>query len=176
MARRPRFDYRHRGFSVTELLVTIGVVALLVSISVPLYETFQERARKARCISNLRNIHAGLLGYLTDKGHWPQMEEDKYDFTEKQFFEFWVDATEPYGCGEDAWACPSDRALDRLSPQKRKTYIGSYVTTRFDKKAQTPLRWNQPWVIERGDFHGQGQHILLPDGSVQSALNPFHGR
>lgn len=173
---KPRCDSRRRGFTVTELLVTIGVIALLASLTVPLYESFRERARKAKCISNLRNIHTGLLGYVTDKGRWPQMEEDKYKFTEEEFFQFWVDATEPYGCGEDSWVCPSDRALERLSPQKRKTYFGSYVTTRFDDKPQTPFRWNQPWTMERGNFHGQGQHILLPDGSVHSALNPFHGR
>lgn len=53
---------------------------------------------------------------------------------------------------------------------------GSYIVTRFDKMAQTPFRWNQPWAMERGNFHRTGSHVLMPDGSVNSTRNPFYGR
>ncbi|MEM6915899.1 MAG: hypothetical protein AAF491_04960 [Verrucomicrobiota bacterium] len=169
----PRRDF---GFTVVEFVVTLGVVALLAVILVPSLETFRERARKVTCISHMRAIHSGLLGYTTDKGHWPQMEEDKFDFGEEEFFEFWIEETIPYGLSEDTWVCPSDRALERRLNVDKIKYFGSYIVTRFDKKPQTPYRWNQPWAMERGDFHGQGAHILLPDGSVHSSRNPFSGR
>lgn len=164
------------GFTVVELLVTLAVVGLLAVVLVPSFETFRERARKAKCMSHMRTIHAGLLAYTTDKGQWPQMEKDKYDFTEEQFFEFWVESTKPYGLNEDTWVCPSDRALERMVNEDRIKYFGSYVVTRFDERAQTPFRWNHPWAMERGDFHGQGAHILMPDGSIHSSRNPFSGR
>ncbi|MEM1441576.1 MAG: type II secretion system protein [Verrucomicrobiota bacterium] len=159
-----------------ELIVGIGVVALLAAILVPSLETFRERARKAKCISNLRAIHNGLLSYTMDKGHWPQMEDDKFDFGEEEFFGFWIEETKAYGLSEETWVCPSDRALERRLNEDKIRYFGSYVVTRFDKKAQTPFRWNNPWVMERGDLHGQGAHILMPDGSVHSSRNPFSGR
>lgn len=164
------------GFTLVELLVTIGIIALLAAVSAPLLETFRAKARKAKCITHLRTIHAGLLGFHTDKGHWPQMEEGRFDFKEDEFFEFWVRSTEPYGVSRDTWTCPSDKQLEHMSKRERDQYIGSYVTTRFDKKAQTPFRWNQPWVMERGNFHGRGSHMLLPDGSVHDTSNPFYGR
>ncbi|MCG8602926.1 MAG: type II secretion system GspH family protein [Verrucomicrobiales bacterium] len=164
------------GFTLVELMVTIGIIALLLAVSAPLLESFRAKARKAKCISHLRTIHSGLLGYTTDKGHWPQMEEDRFDFDENEFFEFWVTVTEPYGVSRDTWVCPSDKKLEYLPKRERDKYIGSYVTTRFDDKAQTPFRWNQPWVMERGNFHGKGSHMLLPDGSVHDTSNPFYGR
>ncbi len=165
-----------RAITLLELLVAVAIGALLIGLSVPLAETFKKRARKAKCISHLRSIHAGLFAYVSDHGHWPQMEEDRYDFTEDEFFGFWVRATEPYGLNRETWICPADRSYLFLPKSERKKYAGSYVVTRFDKAPSTPFRWNQPWAMERGDFHGKGAHMLMPDGSIQDSQNPFYGR
>lgn len=53
------------GFTLAELLVTIGIIALLAAVSAPLLESFRAKARKAKCISHLRTIHSALLGYVT---------------------------------------------------------------------------------------------------------------
>ncbi|MEM9283946.1 MAG: hypothetical protein AAGA96_19160 [Verrucomicrobiota bacterium] len=168
----------HQGATLLEILVVVGIVGLLLTVTIPSYEAFQARARKAKCISHLRLIHAGFVGHLTDKGYWPQMEEGKVDFTEEEFFGFWVDALEPYGVNEEAWICPSDRRQERLLTAREgiDEPMGSYVISRFDDKPQTPFRWNQPWALERGNFHGKGSHMLLPDGSVSDSQNPFYGR
>lgn len=171
-----KLSSRVRAFSLVELLVIIGVAALLVGAAIPISDLFVKRAKKVRCISNMRTLHAALAGHITDKGQWPQMEEGRFDFTEEDFFQFWVEATEPYGMSQEAWRCPSDRALEeRMGLLKDRTF-GSYVVTRFDKQAATPYRWNQPWAMERGNLHGKGAHILLPDGSIHESMNPFHGR
>ena len=164
------------GFTLAELLVTIGIIALLAAVSAPLLESFRAKARKAKCISHLRTIHSALLGYVTDVGHWPQMEEGEFEFSGDEFFEFWVTATEPYGAARNTWVCPSDGQLEHMPRSKKIKYVGSYVTTRFDDKAQTPFRWNQPWVMERGNFYGRGAHMLLTDGLVHDTSNPFYGR
>ncbi|MEX2580183.1 MAG: hypothetical protein WD342_14080 [Verrucomicrobiales bacterium] len=104
------------------------------------------------------------------------MSEDKVVKDEEEFFEFWITTTDPYGLNQDTWVCPSDRALERKRNAEKTEFFGSYVPTGFDKQAGSPFRWNQPWVIERGDFHGKGSHMLMPDGSIQQALNPFYGR
>lgn len=168
--------YRFPAYTVLELLVAIAIGILLVSIAVPSFERFRERARRAKCISHMSTIHTGLLAYLNDKGEWPQMEEGEFEFTEEKFFEFWVESTKPYGLSEETWVCPSDRNLERQINEDEQEYFGSCVVTRFDDKSQTPFRWNQPWAIERGNFHGKGAHMLMPDGSVTPSQNPFHGR
>lgn len=167
-----------RAFTLVELLVTVGIIMLVIAISIPVMESFRERARKAKCISHLRNIHQGFTGYVTDVGHWPQLPQEMLEggASEEDFFGFWISALEPYGLSQESWVCPSDRALERRLNETKQEYFGSYIITQFDDRAKTPFRWNQPWAMERGNFHGQGPHILMPDGSIQSANNPFHGR
>jgi len=159
-----------------ELLVAVGVGILLISLTAFVSDTFIKRARKVGCISNMRVLHSSLVAHATDKGHWPQMEEDRFDYTEEEFFKFWILSTEPYGMSQDSWICPSDRNVARIHGAMGSKYFGSYNVTRFDKGPATPFRWNQPWAMERGNLHGKGVHILMPDGSVDDSQNPFAGR
>lgn len=173
---KSRFDRATAGFTLLELLVVISIVGLLIALVLPISSKFLARAKKAKCISQMKAIHGGLSGYVTDVGHWPQMEEDKADFSEDEFFKFWVVATEPYGLDKEVWLCPSDAGYHSLSKEQLGEFIGSYVPTRFGKKPQQPFQYNQPWLLERGNFHARGCHILMPDGSVTDSQDPFGGR
>lgn len=164
------------GFTILEILVSVFVVALLTGLSFTVADALIKKSHKAKCMTNLRSIHAGLTSFFSDRGHWPQMEADRVDFSEEEFFEFWIRETEPYGLIHDSWICPSDKRYLYTPVKLRDKYYGSYVVTRFDEAPSTPFRWNQPWAMERGDFHGSGVHILMPDGSVTDSRNPFSGR
>lgn len=165
-----------RGLTLLELVLAVTLGVLLISLVIPISSTFIQRGKKVRCISNMRAIHSGLLGYVTEKGHWPQLEEGRFDYSEEDFFKFWITETEPYGLSVETWICPMDRAIERMMGEDKSEFYASYVVTRFDKKNGTPFRWNQPWAIERGAFHGRGSHILMPDGSVSDSQSPFSGR
>lgn len=44
------------GFTLTELLVVMGIIALLASIIYPVFSRAKEKARQIACMSNLRQI------------------------------------------------------------------------------------------------------------------------
>jgi len=58
--------HRKRGFTLIELLVVIAIIAILAAILFPVFLSARLAAKKATCVSNLRQISMAYRGYLGD--------------------------------------------------------------------------------------------------------------
>jgi prepilin-type N-terminal cleavage/methylation domain-containing protein len=54
------------GFTLIELLVVIAIIAILAAILFPVFAKARENARRAACMSNLKQIGIGTMQYIQD--------------------------------------------------------------------------------------------------------------
>ena len=57
---------RRRGFTLIELLVVIASIGILAAMVFPVFARARESARKAVCLSNVKNIALAFQMYLAD--------------------------------------------------------------------------------------------------------------
>src|SRR2546429_4188746 len=71
-----------RAFTLVELLVVVGIIAILIAILLPTLAKSREAARRAACLSNLRQVHTAFFLYA---GNYKDQVPLGYRAGNKQF-------------------------------------------------------------------------------------------
>jgi general secretion pathway protein G len=75
MARRPK-TRRSAGFTLLEMMIVMIVMAILISIAVPIYRTSLVKAREAVLRQDLFTLRSLISQYTLDKQKAPQSLDD----------------------------------------------------------------------------------------------------
>lgn len=114
---------KRKAFTLIELLVVIAIIAILSAILFPVFARARENARRATCMSNLKQIGLGMMMYTQDYDEhmalwdyslplpWPS--EYPYDPYTTQFI--WYDALYPYTNNWQLFNCPSENTAQNFT-------------------------------------------------------------
>lgn len=101
------------GFTLIELLVVIAIIAILAAILFPVFAQARDAARKATCLSNMKQVGLGMGMYVQDYDSiWPGQASDGFPLDKTGLagaspFNY-KDRILPYTKNEQIWLCPSN--------------------------------------------------------------------
>ncbi len=87
----PRKSNSGTAFTLVELLVVIGIIAVLIGLMMPVLAKSRAAANRAVCLSNIRQLGIGVLMYCNDnKGWFPTCAAAADGLTFIQYPDDWV--------------------------------------------------------------------------------------
>lgn len=104
----PRLSRRRAAFTLVELIVVIAIIAILAALSYPVYQRTVASGRAVACLSNLRQLGAGLNSYLNEHDMiMPTLKIARESINEDVPV---IDNTlDAYVKDRDVFGCPADR-------------------------------------------------------------------
>lgn len=137
LASRQRSPFQS-GFSLMELLVVIGVIAILLSLLLPALARAQSRARQVQCAHNAHQLGLGLSQFLSDYHVYPMfINPDARKGGYPEHHDSWIQALEYEGLSASknsrfyeagVWRCP---AASRPWSFPAESQYGSYAYNAF---------------------------------------------
>ena len=158
---------RKSAFTLIELLVVIAIIAILAAILFPVFARARENARRASCMSNLKQIGLGFMMYIQDYDEkFPRVTLGYIDSTtpgRENVPLGWADALQPYIKSTQVFQCPSETTGPNSNPVYNNwSYTDYWMNRRLSGEGQAVLASASTTILS-GDGRS-GTAIIYYDG------------
>jgi len=135
------------GFTIIELLVSIGIIALIIAITIPTLVSVRASSRQAKCLINAREIAASVETFAGNNRD--RLPENRTLLNAREYItwrgQFVRDA---YITDESVWQCPSHKSP---GPQSELGFTDDSATCIQDARSSYALNGHVLWRRESID-------------------------
>ena len=153
-----------RAFTLVELLVVIGIIAVLISVLLPALSKARGRAQTVACLSNMRQIHQAMVNYTVEsKGSYPW----GFIFNKEN-----KQTGRPANSAQDSsyitWFSTCDKymtkgATDAFFPDFNSGFVDGATTRKFNPAFRCPT----PGPTFAQQVHYQNHGVVMPHMTLE---------
>ena len=164
--------HRATGLTLVEVLVIVAILGILIALCPCSCGIARERARRANCMSNLKQLGIGIAQYYDDHNNqMPRMDSIQHLATD----------IAPYiGYSPTLFVCPSDKTIRPTTDISNVTASSYAIVTnavwqstpmtpllfdKFQAHGLTVLTGSNTWSPQSA--HKEGGNVLWTDGHVE---------
>ena len=166
-----------RGFTLIEVVVVAGIIAILAGILVPMIFSQIDEAKKTRAVSDCKSISTAIMAFKKDTGKWPYYMPG--DCTQTYLTLQTGSGTDPLNSSGDWQISANDIAmgiilnLPGVTPPIAQSCYGDKAKSYLAEDKTDP--WDNKYIVNAANFAADATPVWVisagPNGCIDTTVN-----